>query len=254
MKSNSKGLDNSVIANSAALDSDSELAIFLNQDAEIKSLDLTALESLFSSNDVAMAGGRIYSSNGQHIDSIGKEASLLSFFSSWALLPLRKLGLNLGNRLVNGEEKYFKTQEVPWNYGPLIVVKTSVFRENRGFDRRFFMYVEEVELSRRIRKRGFRVMYEPTLQTVHESPNMISGLSTNTVYHTLRGQRIFLSIHGSGISPFLFQLLVPTTCIVIGILSSILFFWSPREYNSSKALFVGGIKALLNPNFKLGYK
>jgi N-acetylglucosaminyl-diphospho-decaprenol L-rhamnosyltransferase len=45
-----------------------------------------------------------------------------------------------------------------------------------GFDERFFMYYEEVDLCRRLQQKGYQVLYWPRLKAVH-----IGGASAKTV-------------------------------------------------------------------------
>ena len=61
-----------------------------------------------------------------------------------------------------------RTTEVDWVIGAAMLVPTEVFRTVGGFDERFFMNAEEVDLQRRLRDRGLRsvVLAEPVV--VHE--------------------------------------------------------------------------------------
>jgi N-acetylglucosaminyl-diphospho-decaprenol L-rhamnosyltransferase len=44
-----------------------------------------------------------------------------------------------------------------------------VFRELRGFDERYFLYYEDVDLCRRLRKRGYEVVLVPSASAVHDA-------------------------------------------------------------------------------------
>lgn len=63
------------------------------------------------------------------------------------------------------------------------MVRTDVFRKANGFDERFFMYFEDADLSRRIRKKAAIVFY-PNVYVYH------AWKRDNT--RSFKGIRIFL--------------------------------------------------------------
>jgi len=65
---------------------------------------------------------------------------------------------------------------VDWVPGAFALVRRSVFDDLGGFDERFFLYYEEVDLCRRIKAAGHRVQYWPQLRVRH-----IGGVSARTV-------------------------------------------------------------------------
>ena len=65
---------------------------------------------------------------------------------------------------------------VDWVPGAFALVRHDLFDRLGGFDERFFLYYEEVDLCRRIQAAGFRVQYWPELRVHH-----IGGVSARTV-------------------------------------------------------------------------
>lgn len=65
---------------------------------------------------------------------------------------------------------------VDWIPGAFVFLPRQVFQALGGFDTRFFMYYEEVDLCRRLQQKGYTVQYWPSLQAVH-----IGGASAKTV-------------------------------------------------------------------------
>jgi GT2 family glycosyltransferase len=68
--------------------------------------------------------------------------------------------------------------QVDWIPGAFVFIRASVWRWLGGFDERFFMYYEEVDLCRRLRAVGMQVHYWPELKATH-----IGGASARTVAH-----------------------------------------------------------------------
>ncbi|GAA3843508.1 glycosyltransferase [Saccharothrix violaceirubra] len=58
-------------------------------------------------------------------------------------------------------------RDVLFGTGSALVVRTSVFKSLNGFDERFFMFYEDVDLGWRMNLRGWRVRYEPASLTYH---------------------------------------------------------------------------------------
>ncbi len=58
-------------------------------------------------------------------------------------------------------------QDVDWVVGAAMVVRREAFEQAGLLDERFFMYSEEVDLCRRIRAAGWRVVYVPDAVVVH---------------------------------------------------------------------------------------
>lgn len=56
---------------------------------------------------------------------------------------------------------------VDWVSGASLLIRTQVFEELGGFDEGFFLYFEEVDLCRRARQAGWKVIYEPRSRIVH---------------------------------------------------------------------------------------
>ncbi len=61
------------------------------------------------------------------------------------------------------------TLDAPWVSGAATLFRRSAFDAVGGFDARLFMYGEDVDLSWRLRARGFRLRYLPRFAVVHRT-------------------------------------------------------------------------------------
>ena len=66
------------------------------------------------------------------------------------------------------EFSHREAKEVDWIMGSCLFVRKKLFDEIGGFDSRFFMYFEDTDLCRRIWQTGFKVMYVPQAEGVHD--------------------------------------------------------------------------------------
>ena len=62
---------------------------------------------------------------------------------------------------------YDQVVDVPFISGSFMFAKTALIRELGGFDERFFMYFEDVDLTRRVRKKA-RTLYCPDAEVIHQ--------------------------------------------------------------------------------------
>jgi N-acetylglucosaminyl-diphospho-decaprenol L-rhamnosyltransferase len=58
-------------------------------------------------------------------------------------------------------------RDVDWVAGTCMLLRRSAFEAVGGFDERYFMYVEDVDLCWRLWRTGWRVAYEPAGRVVH---------------------------------------------------------------------------------------
>lgn len=79
-------------------------------------------------------------------------------------------------RLDRGWADPEQAAQVDWIPGAFVFIPASVFHSLGGFDERFFMYYEEVDLCRRMARAGYAVWYWPELKAMH-----IGGESAKTV-------------------------------------------------------------------------
>lgn len=73
--------------------------------------------------------------------------------------------------------------QVDWVPGAFSIFRAQVLEKVGLFDPRFFMYSEEVDLCRRIKKAGYQVWYWPAIQVIHiggESSRQVKNLELSS--------------------------------------------------------------------------
>lgn len=58
-------------------------------------------------------------------------------------------------------------RRVDWVSGACFAIRAELFRAIGGFDHRYFMYLEDVDLCRRVTDAGYAVGYEPSARVMH---------------------------------------------------------------------------------------
>ena len=55
-----------------------------------------------------------------------------------------------------------------WVAGMFMLFPADAYRLVNGFDERYFMYLEDVDICRRLNKNGLRVLYSDAVEIVHD--------------------------------------------------------------------------------------
>lgn len=81
-----------------------------------------------------------------------------------------------------------------WASGAMMAVKASAFRKLGGFDERFFMYMEDVDLCRRARRIGIGIHFYPDVIIIHDASRENRKIfSPNFRFHIRSILQYFLS-------------------------------------------------------------
>lgn len=79
------------------------------------------------------------------------------------------------------------TAEVDWVSGCCMLLPRQVWEDVSGFDERYFMYVEDMDLCFRLRKSGWRTMFEPSATVQHVGGRSSRRRPLRSIYHHHRG-------------------------------------------------------------------
>lgn len=88
-----------------------------------------------------------------------------------------------------------KVQFVNWAIGAALFMKKSCYETLQGFDTKYFMYVEDVDLCLRAWKRNIPVVYYPKVQLTHDAQRASSKIWKKTAQH-IKSILIFFCKHG----------------------------------------------------------
>ncbi|MBD3403116.1 glycosyltransferase [candidate division GN15 bacterium] len=114
---------------------------------------------------------------------------------------------------------YAETTEVPAVAGTLVVIRRDVFERAGGFDERFFMYMEDTDLSLRLHRAGYRNLFVPSAGGVHDwgRGSRISRVRRAARHHYALWQ-YFLKHEPNAFSLFLLPLFLLANLLIVSIL------------------------------------
>ena len=64
-------------------------------------------------------------------------------------------------------KNYKKEFQVPFGQGSFLVIRTALFKQLKGFDDRYFMYMEDADLCKRVNQVS-KFMYFPNTSVIHK--------------------------------------------------------------------------------------
>lgn len=183
--------------------------LFLNPDVSLRSVEtlptlLHALEQ--SANIVAVAPQLLLPSARAQVGAAGYfptcSAVLTHAFPFVRWLPVdwskRPMFLSQDHTRNLGMDSLL----VDWVSGACLLVKRGHFERVGGFDERFFMYAEDIDLCARFAQRGWRVCYCPSASVTHDhrprSTGWLIGLDQYYRIHSPRSRRLLHGILASG--------------------------------------------------------
>jgi N-acetylglucosaminyl-diphospho-decaprenol L-rhamnosyltransferase len=146
-----------------------EFVLFLNPDTILAEDSLDIVVSFFRSTaDAGAVGVRMVDGAGHFLKESkrGFPSPLSSFFKMSGLS-----GLFPGSKFFSGyyvgDLSEDEIHAVDILSGAFMMVRKTILDQTDGFDEQFFMYAEDIDLSYRIRKAGFRNYYLPTTTIIH---------------------------------------------------------------------------------------
>jgi GT2 family glycosyltransferase len=106
---------------------------------------------------------------------------------NFIVLIKRKLGIMVDEWK---EEQLQNITEIPFAHGCFFVFRTDVYKRLAGFDERFFMYMEDVDIFMRAKLYG-KTLYNPNYQIYHEFRKGSSKSPKLLCWHTISAFKFF---------------------------------------------------------------
>lgn len=146
--------------NLGAKEAGGEFFLILNPDTEIVSDNASLVLDEFSKNEkLGIIGAGILDGEGRKQEwSAGKEISLYDLIRN-------NLGVSRSRPIWNSPRKIV----CDWVAGTVLFIRKDLFEKLGGFDERFFMYFEDMDLCRRVRSSGKEVLFFPEFEIIHGS-------------------------------------------------------------------------------------
>ena len=163
--------------NLAARDARGRHWVLLNPDAVLPADAIErAVSRMDAEAEVGMAGGRLLGEDGSDQPSARLFPGLMIEFFTLSGLAARFPRSRLFGRFDRTWADPGQESPVDWVPGAFAILRRETIEQVGFFDPRFFLYYEEVDLCRRIRAAGWKILYWPELRILH-----VGGESSKTL-------------------------------------------------------------------------
>jgi GT2 family glycosyltransferase len=155
--------------NEAARHASADLLLIVNPDARITAMGVHAVADYLDSNADVVAVGPTVVFPDMRPQPTGRRfpSALTGLFGRQSLLTRLWPGNPVSRRDLPSREATDAPIEVDWITGTCMLVRARAFRDVGGFDERFFLYWEDADLCQRLRQRGGRIMFLPSVVVIH---------------------------------------------------------------------------------------
>ena len=132
--------------------------IILNMDA------LGVLMKFMEDETIGMSVPRLVNEQGELLSVYRRE---LTVFDMFIRMFLKGCFKERQAKHTMQDADYSKPFEVPFAQGSFLMIRTDLFKELGGFDDRFFLYLEDTDLCKRVWEKS-RLMYCPDAEVIHK--------------------------------------------------------------------------------------
>lgn len=172
--------------NAAVKQAKGKYVLLLNNDTILQDNLKPLIDHVEADATIGAAGIKMLNGKGDYLISAGR------FPDFKGLLYMKKmhdLGKEFSNGNFNGE-----AYKVDWLTGAFLLIPKKVYDETGGFDETFFMYVEDVDLCKRIHDRGYKNVFFPGYSYIH-----FVGFSKAKNPMLIKGYKHYIAKHFAGL-------------------------------------------------------
>ncbi|MGQ2983637.1 glycosyltransferase family 2 protein [Flavobacterium sp.] len=173
--------------NNAAVEAaNGKYLLLINNDTIVQDHLLPALEFMRNDESVGALGIRMLDGNGNYIVAAGK------FPAPVNMIRLKNMFLMMGREFRSGNftKPYYN---VDWLGGSFLLMPKKVYDAVGGFDKDYFMYVEDVDLCKKVANAGYRRVFMPGLSYIH-----FVGFSRSRDNLVVAGHEMYIKKNMSG--------------------------------------------------------
>ncbi len=171
------------------------LLMLLNPDTEIIGDALVQLVGHLDTHpDVAVIGPRTLNTDGSTQPSKRRFPTLLTaiFESTW-LQPFAPRGLL--DRFYTADISDTATAEVDWMQGSALMFRREAYAQVGGLDERYVMFSEEVDLCKRIKAAGWRIVYLGSARITHHGGKSTEQVTARKHIHFQQSKLYYFQKH-----------------------------------------------------------
>jgi GT2 family glycosyltransferase len=173
--------------------SDSEYILLLNPDTLVEP-DVLSDSLTFMQNqpDISVMGIQLHDRN----DKVAHSCSRLPVARRylWEILGLSKFFPRVFiPPTIMRDWNHLTSRYVDHVIGAYMLIRRSMLEEIDYFDERFFMYLEDLDLSNRAQQHGFKIFYNAEINALHEGGGISGQVKSKRLFYSLQSRLKYCS-------------------------------------------------------------
>lgn len=182
--------------NQGAATTSAEFLLFLNPDTRLEAGSLAVPLAIMTRPESARVGV----CGIQLVDETGQVARSCARFPRLGNLLAISLGLPrlTGGRvrgLVMEEWDHAASRPVDHVIGAFYLIRRDLFQQLGGFDERFFVYLEDLDLSLRVHRSGWQIRYLAEARAFHRGGGTSEQVKSTRLYYALSSRILYAYKH-----------------------------------------------------------
>lgn len=176
--------------NQGAVGGTGEYLLFLNPDARPEPSALSgAIHVLESTPDAGVCGVRLVDANGKVHHTCARRPTPRHFANQ--MLGLSRIAPRRFPGPILEEWDHGATRDVEHVMGAFYLIRRALFECLGGFDERFFVYLEDLDLSVRVQDAGFRILYLADAYAYHKGGGTSERVKATRLFYSLRSRILY---------------------------------------------------------------
>jgi N-acetylglucosaminyl-diphospho-decaprenol L-rhamnosyltransferase len=206
-----KNLGFGAACNLATKDSFSPYILFLNPDVLWLEghAPLQCMMTRFSDTGMGVVGAKLLGANNQITRTCARFPSFLNIMCD--IVGISKIFPHIFKSMHMHEWNHACSAYVDHVIGAFYLIERKLFESLKGFDERFFVYMEDLDLSKRVRDFSCAVYFDAEAIAFHEGGGTTNKIPATRLSYSLAGRTLYIFKHFSIASAYFLTAL--TVCI-----------------------------------------
>ncbi len=172
--------------NFAAREANGKYILILNTDITVESDTLQKLvDYLEEHKDVGMVGPKLMYHNGEVQKSCRRHFNFFDLFIKRSFLKKTWPFKSRYENYIMGDFNHQSTQVVDLITGAFMMMPMEVFNKVRGFDERYFLFMEDFDLCKKVQEAGYKVVYYPEAVATHYHKRLSQGSLWKLIFNKI---------------------------------------------------------------------
>jgi GT2 family glycosyltransferase len=169
-----------------------EVLLFLNPDCEVRPGSIERCLAELRSDDVGVCGVALVDERGVIARSCHRFPRFPNF--AYRILGLHLLPCRFGDGAM-ADWDHSQDADVDHVIGAFYAIRRDLFERLGGFDERFFVYLEDLDLSLRVHQAGYRIRFLAAPASFHVGGGVSRSIKAQRLFYATRSRILYAYKH-----------------------------------------------------------